>query len=172
MGLLVFLAAHAKVSSLRGVLYEYGQVAPIGVCHIGRIAEFVEDSNVDLADLVREQCRDLLEQIHEKSARIEVKTKALAGPAKQSDTASRLQTMPGVGPLSVLAVEAFGPVMQNCRRGRDFAAWLAVVDQSAHALFHFQLTTRLCSGLSDLVRFPVVELSWRYGCVIRPGLSG
>lgn len=108
-----------------------------------------------LPDLVREECRDLLEHIHEKSARIEAKTKALAGPAKQSDTASRLQTMPSVGPLGALAVEAFAPVMQNFRRERDFAAWLALVDQSYQVLFQFQLTTRLCPGLSDLERFPV-----------------
>jgi len=35
--------------------------------------------------------------------------------------------MPGVGPLTALAVEAFAPAMQSFRCGRDFAAWLGLV---------------------------------------------
>ncbi len=31
--------------------------------------------------------------------------------------------MPGVGPLTALAVEAFAPDMASFKRGRDFAAW-------------------------------------------------
>ncbi|MBS3997342.1 MAG: transposase [Hydrogenophaga sp.] len=50
--------------------------------------------------------------------------------AEQTDTARRLQTMPGVGPLTALAVEAFGPTMETFRRGRDFAAWLGLVSRS------------------------------------------
>ena len=35
--------------------------------------------------------------------------------------------MPGVGPLTALAVEAFAPAMEGFRCGRDFAAWLGLV---------------------------------------------
>ncbi|MDX8455300.1 transposase [Mesorhizobium sp. VK9D] len=35
----------------------------------------------------------------------------------------RLQTIPGVGPLTALAVEAFAPSMECFSCGRDFAAW-------------------------------------------------
>lgn len=36
--------------------------------------------------------------------------------------AVRLQTVPGVGPLTALAVAAFAPAMASLRRARDFAA--------------------------------------------------
>ena len=35
--------------------------------------------------------------------------------------------MPGVGPMTALAVEAFAPDMSCFRRGRDFSAWLGLV---------------------------------------------
>ena len=53
--------------------------------------------------------------------------KRIKALATQTDTARRLQTMPGVGPLIALAVDAFAPDMTSFRRGRDFAAWLGLV---------------------------------------------
>jgi transposase len=35
--------------------------------------------------------------------------------------------MPGIGPITAMAVEAFAPPMETFRRGRDFAAWLGLV---------------------------------------------
>jgi transposase len=115
------------VNALRAVLYEYGQVVPLGIGHIKRIEAIVEDADNELPELVREECRDLLAQIGEKTLRIEDKTKKLTELSKQSDTARRLQTMPGVGPMIALAVEAFAPAMESFRCGRDFAAWLGLV---------------------------------------------
>lgn len=115
------------VNALRAVLCEYGQVVPLGIGHVKRIEQIIEDEDIDLPEIVREECCDLLTQIGEKTARIEQKTKKLAELSKQSDTARRLQTMPGVGPLIALAVEAFAPAMQVFRCGRDFAAWLGLV---------------------------------------------
>src|ERR1700746_2104944 len=39
----------------------------------------------------------------------------------------RLQTMPGVGPITAMAIEAVASPMEVFRRGRDFAAWLGLV---------------------------------------------
>ncbi|WP_273795039.1 hypothetical protein [Brucella intermedia] len=57
------------------------------------------------SDLVREEGLDLLVQIGEMTARIDVKKQKLASLAKQTDAARRLQTMPGIGPMTALAVE-------------------------------------------------------------------
>ncbi len=37
------------------------------------------------------------------------------------------QTMPGVGPITALAIETSAPDLNCFRRGRDFAAWLGLV---------------------------------------------
>src|SRR3546814_12944570 len=60
--------------SLRSCLYEYGYVVPQGIHQIRRIAEILDAPNSDLPDLMREECRDLLEQIAEKTGRINART--------------------------------------------------------------------------------------------------
>jgi len=115
------------VNALRGTLYELGLVVPKGIAHLKRIEEIIEDESVDLPAIVRQECRDLLEQIDEQSARITEKTRAMVGLSEASGVARRLETMPGFGPLTALAVEAFAPAMDNFRSGRDFAAWFGLV---------------------------------------------
>ena len=36
-------------------------------------------------------------------------------------------TIPGVGPVTAMAIQAFAPPMESFRRGRDFSAWLGLV---------------------------------------------
>ena len=36
-------------------------------------------------------------------------------------------TIPGVGPITALAIQAFAPPMESFRRGRDFSTWLGLV---------------------------------------------
>jgi len=76
---------------------------------------------------MREECRDLLEQVAEKTARIDARTVKIKVLAAEADAARHLQTIPGVGPMTALAVEAFASPMENFRCGRDFAAWLGLV---------------------------------------------
>lgn len=115
------------MNALRAVQYEYGQVIPQGIGHIKRIEPILENTEIGPPEIVQEECRDLLAQIGEKTARIEEKARKLAELSRQSAAARRLQTMPGVGPLTASAVEAFAPAMQSFRCGRDFAAWLGLV---------------------------------------------
>lgn len=68
------------VNALRAGLYEYGHVVPQGIRQINRIAEILDTPSSDLPDLMREECQDLLEQIAEKTVRINdrtIKIKAL-----------------------------------------------------------------------------------------------
>ena len=36
-------------------------------------------------------------------------------------------SVPGIGPITAMAIQAFAPPMEGFRRGRDFAAWLGLV---------------------------------------------
>ena len=94
------------VNALRGLLYEFGHAIPQGIGHLKRIAGILDEPACDLPAIVRDECQDLMAQIAEKTSRIEARTKAAKSFAERSDTARRLQTMPGVGPLTALAVEA------------------------------------------------------------------
>ena len=45
----------------------------------------------------------------------------MAEEAEKSAVATRLRRMPGIGPVTAMAIETFAPAMANFRRGRDFA---------------------------------------------------
>ena len=144
------------VNALRAVLYEYGHVFPAGIGHLKRIEALVEDPACDLPVLVVAECRDLLAQIAEKTDRIDAKRKALKELAAGTDTARRLQTMPGVGPLTALAVEAFAPDMAQFRCGRDFAAWLGLVPRQHSSGGKERLGRISKAGQTDIRRLLII----------------
>ncbi|WEQ54978.1 IS110 family transposase [Komagataeibacter nataicola] len=144
------------VNALRGTLYEFGLVVPKGIAHLKRIEEFVADDSVSLPAVVRKECRDLLEQIDEQSARITEKTHAMVGLSKESGMAQRLETMPGIGPLTALAVEAFAPSMESFRSGRDFSAWLGLVPRQFSSGGKERLGRVSKAGQADIRRLLII----------------
>ncbi|WP_420360395.1 transposase [Agrobacterium vitis] len=50
----------------------------------------------------------------------------IAARAKADDTAHRLMSVPGVGPLIATALEALAPPAETFRSARDFAAWIGL----------------------------------------------
>ncbi|HSI33865.1 MAG TPA: transposase, partial [Tepidisphaeraceae bacterium] len=119
------------IKRIRYHLYEFGYVAPEGIGHLPRLEAVVEDTSSNLPPLAREICRELLEQIAHLTGRINAMKKRIDAIAREGETSRRLQTMPGVGPISALAVETFAPPMEQFKRGRDFAAWLGLVPRQA-----------------------------------------
>ena len=85
------------VNALRAVLYEYGHACPVRIGHLKRIEALIEAPACDLPALITAECRDLAAQIAEKTDRIDAKTNALKELAAATDTARRLQNMPGIG---------------------------------------------------------------------------
>jgi transposase len=152
------------VNALRACLYEYGHVVPQGIRQIKRIEEILDASNSDLPDLLREECRDLLEQIAEKTVRINARTDKIKTLAAEADTARRLQTVPGVGPLTALAFEAFAPPMGSFKCGRDFAAWLGLVPRQFSSGGKERLGRVSKAGQADLRRLLIIgamsRLNW------------
>jgi len=152
------------VNALRACLYEYGYVVPQGLQHLNRVPEILDGSHNDLPSLMIEECRDLLEQISEKTRRIEGRNEKIKALAAAVDTTRRLQTIPGVGPLTALAVEAFAPPMETFRCGRDFGAWLGLVPRQSSSGGKERLGRMSKAGQSDIRRLLIIgamsRLSW------------
>jgi len=144
------------VNALRATLYEYGHTVPQGIGHIKRIEVILDAPDNNLPVLVREECRDLLVQIAEKTARIDARTRKIKALAIETDTARRLQTMPGVGPMTALAIEAFAPEMVHFRRGRDFAAWLGLVPRQHSSGGKERLGRVSKAGQADIRRLLII----------------
>lgn len=152
------------VNALRSALYEYGYVFPIGIAQLKRVEELLHRPGCDLPMPIIEECKDLLEQIAEKTKRIQEKTKALKALAAETSTARRLQTMPGVGPLVALAVEAFAPDMAQFKCGRAFAAWLGLVPRQRSSGGKERLGRMSKAGQADIRRLLIIgamsRLNW------------
>ncbi|MDG1456690.1 MAG: transposase, partial [Pseudoprimorskyibacter sp.] len=152
------------VNALRALLYEHGYVFPVGLRHLSRMAAIAEDMSSGLAVLVQEECRDLLEQIAETTEHITQRTEKLSVLAKQSDQAHRLQTMPGVGPLTAIAVEAFGPATAQVKTGRDSAARLDLVPRQHSSGGKARLGRMTKAGQADIRRLLIIgaisRLNW------------
>ena len=115
------------INALRGHLAEHGLVAARGPAHVKRLADALADEDTALPDGVRDLGQIYLDQIDRLTARIADLDAKMKRAAKDADLARRAQTMPGVGPVTALAIETFAPDMASFRRGRDFAAWLGLV---------------------------------------------
>ncbi len=115
------------INALRGHLAEHGVVAPQGPVNVKILLEAIEEATASLPLLVVELSRVFLRQIDGLAQKIAELEKATVHEAARGATTRRLQTMPGVGPITAMAIETFAPPMEVFRRGRDFAAWLGLV---------------------------------------------
>src|SRR5690554_3557880 len=152
------------VNALRACLYEFGHVVPQGLHQLGKIKGILDEPNSDLPELMRDECADLMKQIAEKTIRIDARTAKIKALAAEADTTRRLQTIPGVGPLTALAVEAFAPPMESFRNGRDFGAWLGLVPRQFSSGGRERLGRVSKAGQSDIRRLLIIgamsRLNW------------
>lgn len=144
------------INALRATLYECGHVFPVGIGALKRMDELVNDPGWDLSALILSECKDMLAQIAEKTGRIEARDKQIKTLAAAGDSARRLQTMPGVGPMTALAVEAFAPEMTQFKCGRDFAAWLGLVPKQHSSGGRERLGKVSKAGQSDIRRLLII----------------
>ena len=115
------------INALRGHLAEYGVVAPQGRARIGQLAGVLEDGDSGLPETVVELGRLLLGRIDELDEKIGGLDRQLRASAREDEETARLMTIPGIGPITAMALQAFAPPMESFRRGRDFSAWLGLV---------------------------------------------
>ena len=116
------------ISALRGHLTEFGVVAPQGRAKITQLVGVLEDADSALPEAVVELGRLLLERIDGLDEKIDGLDSRLRARARENCTeTARLMTIPGIGPITALAIQAFAPPMESFRSGREFSAWLGLV---------------------------------------------
>ena len=166
------------INALRGHLAEFGVVAPQGPAHIGRLASALEGPASGLPEPVRELGGLLLEQIAGLDAKIAGLEREVHVRARQDEEARRLMSVPGIGPISAMAIQAFAPPMESFRRGRDFSAWLGLVPRQHTTGGKPKLGRISKMGQRDLRRLlitgamTVVRWAVRRGVTTDPWLAG
>jgi transposase len=81
------------------------------------LTQIIEDAAAGPELIVVETARLYLDQIEALSSRIASLEKALRLEAKRSENSARLMSMPGMGPIIAMAIEAFAPTMTTFRKG-------------------------------------------------------
>lgn len=152
------------INALRAHLYEYGYIVAQGAGHLGPFEEILAGPNSELPDLVRDLGQLLLEQIARKGEAIQSLNLQIRELAAQSRDARRLQTIPGVGPVTALAIEAFAPPLETFSSGRDFAAWLGLVPKQHSSGGKQRLGRVSKAGQRDIRRLLIIgamsRLNW------------
>ena len=166
------------INALRGHLAEYGVVAPQGRARIWQLAGVLEDGDSGLPKAVVELGRLLLGRIDELDEKIDGLDGKLATSAREHEETARLMTIPGIGPITALALQAFAPPMESFRRGRDFSAWLGLVPKQHTTGGKPRLGRTSKMGQRDLRRLlitgamAVVQNAVRRGEITDPWLAG
>lgn len=111
-------------NAIRAHLSEFGIVAPKGVHHLGRLVEIAEQA--ELPEAARDPLRFLTEQFIQTQSRIDKLTARIRHEANTNDIAKRLQTIPGIGPVTASALTATLPDMTGFKTSRDLSAWLGL----------------------------------------------
>ena len=114
------------INALRGHLAEYGRIAPQGPSHVEQLIDEIEDAASGIPEAARNCLIYLVAALRELEEKITALDKQIAARAKQDDTARRLMSIPGIGPLIATAIEALAPPPEAFRSGRDFAAWIGL----------------------------------------------
>lgn len=111
-------------NAIRAHLGEFGLVVPKGVHNMGRLV--TEAEAADLPADARMPLDLLVGQFADTKARIDAITADLRRAAEADETARRLQTMPGIGPITASVLAATLPDVSAFRSARDLPAWLGL----------------------------------------------
>jgi transposase len=114
------------INALRGHLTEFGIVVAKGPAHVPQLVRAVEDGAEPIPELARPILQGLIEMLQALDDRLAGLDREIAQRAKEDETARRLMTIPGVGPVTATALAALAPPAETFKRGRDFAAWVGL----------------------------------------------
>ena len=123
------LKAHrnAKTNQIRGLVAEYGLVAPQTLLALRRaIPEWLEDAENGLTDYFRSLLHGLWDDLLTLEDRLKELDKAIEKVARSNEVAKRLQQLRGVGPIVATALIATVGDGAQYKKGRQMAAALGL----------------------------------------------
>ena len=115
-------------NTIRAHMAEIGIVAPIGRKGLELLLEIIsQDEDGRLPEVSRSCLRMLADQFSMVKAHILELDRAIVADVRRNESAKRLMTIPGVGPLLASAMVAAVPDPAMFRSGRNLAAWIGLV---------------------------------------------
>ncbi len=115
-------------TALRAHLAEFGIIAPQGIHRIQKLAAQVHDPAVPPP--ARDALKLLVAQLASTWRQIDEIEKKLVALHRTEAVSRRLASIPGVGPITAMAIASTVPDPTMFRSGREFAAWLGLTPKS------------------------------------------
>ncbi|MCP4944305.1 MAG: IS110 family transposase, partial [Planctomycetaceae bacterium] len=117
----------AKANQIRGLVGEYGLIAPVGMAQLRRaIPKWLEDAENELTIPFRAQLAQLSEDLKYLHDRVGALDESIAIEVKEDPVARGLMELRGVGPLTASALSGALGDAKGFKKGRDFAASLGL----------------------------------------------
>lgn len=161
------------INALRGHLAEFGEVAAKGSTYASKLIAMVDDPQTALPKTARTALRYLTAILSQLNDQIRTLDAQIMRRAREDETARRLMTIPGIGPLIATALVALAPSPETFKRGRDFAAWLGLVPRQHSTGGKQRLGSTTKMGERSLRRLLIMgansELVWRTRKGATPG---
>jgi transposase len=117
----------AKANQIRGLVGEYGIVAPVGIHQLRRALPcWLEDAENGLTYPFRQLLKDLAEDLRYLDDRVQKLDEQIRESVQRDPVAKRLMTLRGVGSLIASALAGALGDGKAFKKGRDFAASLGL----------------------------------------------
>jgi transposase len=121
-------ARTALVDELRGLLHEYGIVLPQGITKFRTLlVSKLQTEQAKLTALSTEVFWQLYDEFLSLEKRLAYYDEKLAAIGRAHPECQRLQTIPGIGPISATAILAAVSDATQFKNGRQFSAWVGLV---------------------------------------------
>jgi transposase len=114
------------LNALRGLLAEHGWVAPKGLFHASAMMAKIEGPSCELPASARDVFLVMIASVRALDERIHLLDREITKRAREDETARRLMTIPGIGPITATALLTLAPAAESFRKSRDFAAWVGL----------------------------------------------
>jgi transposase len=120
-------ARTAQANQIRGLLAEFGLVAPAGIGNIVSKVPAMVDAATGFGAKTRELMVQLVEHFKVLDAQVQELERQIKAWHQGSEYSRRLEKIPGIGPLGASALVASIADANAFKSGRQLAAWLGLV---------------------------------------------
>ena len=113
-------------NAIRGMATEFGLTVGLGMGKLGELMALV-DADEAVPEKARQALSTLFNQCHALDECVETFEAEIVAHARHDDTARRLATIPGIGPITSSLIAATVADIGVFQSARHFAAWLGLV---------------------------------------------
>jgi transposase len=120
------------VNAMRAHLAEFGIVAPVGLPQVKALLAVIGDEDDErISPLARRCLQGLVRQLMSLEREITAAERRIHAWHRSNEVSRRLESIPGIGPITASALAATITDPSLFRSGRELAAWIGLVPRQA-----------------------------------------